>query len=72
MLILKYRRRKIKRVGICKDCNRTIDNEIIKGMKCNSCGKDICYKCNLAYKCFDCYNEIRQEYYKETSIIQNA
>lgn len=68
MMIITNKKRKIKNAKICKDCNRVIDGINIKGMKCSDCGADICYKCNITYKCHDCYNKLRNEYYEEKKI----
>lgn len=62
------RRKNINPPKICSECKRLIDNVKLKGMKCLKCGKIICFRCNIGYKCKDCYIDVRQDYYKENKL----
>jgi hypothetical protein len=61
-------KRVMRNAKICSQCGREIDNDFIKSMRCCVCGKTICYKCNLGYKCNDCYVNSRNEYYVNIEI----
>ena len=62
--------RKLKRSNLkrCSECGDIIDNVRIKGMLCMKCDKLICFKCNKGFKCSDCYNETRNEYYTNKKV----
>lgn len=67
-ILITRRRRLLSKGRLCKDCGKVIDNIDVKGMKCISCGKLVCFKCNMGYKCHDCYIESRQDYYSNLEI----